>query len=191
MYVSVNRLEPHSQENAILHYTLAFLPAGYKLSLMPNEGILSLVGNNCNIQQHRLTERETYVLLALLECSPNYCPYEHILAAFRFFNVSPTKIEECRQEVLAAIENGNLDSVLADVRTLICRLRKPLQRFGLNIASITSTGYMLRPGPALSTFASQNAGSGAKRQLTPVPITSAPRAIPQIVMEGNTSPLIG
>lgn len=88
--------------------------------------------------QEVLTELEMYVLLALLESYPHYCPYEVLLSAIT--NDMPA---QARAIVNRAIERRTLNSEMKSVRNILSRLRAKLYAFGIGIRSIHAEGYML------------------------------------------------
>jgi len=88
--------------------------------------------------QDVLTELEMYVLLALLESYPQYCPYEVLQSAIT--NDMPAR---ARAIVNRAIERRTLNSEMKSVRNILSRLRAKLHAFGIGIRSIHAEGYML------------------------------------------------
>ena len=90
------------------------------------------------VAQEVLTELEMYVLLALLESYPHYCPYEELLTAIT--NDMPARALAI---VNSAIESRTLNSEMKSIRNTLSRLRAKLQAFGIGIRSIHAEGYML------------------------------------------------
>lgn len=90
------------------------------------------------VAQEVLTELETYVLLALLESFPQYCPYEILQAA-----ITDEMLGHARAAVHRAIESRRLNSEMKPVRNILSRLRAKLQVFGIDIRSIHAEGYIL------------------------------------------------
>ena len=90
------------------------------------------------VAQEVVTELEMYVLLALLESYPHYCPYEVLQTAIT--NDMPAR---ARAFVNRAIEHKTLNSEMKSVRNILSRLRAKLHAFGIGIRSIHAEGYML------------------------------------------------
>ena len=90
------------------------------------------------VAQDVLTELKMYVLLALLESYPHYCPYEGLQAAIT--NDMPSR---ARAIVHRAIEGRTLNTEMKPVRNILSRCRAKLHAFGIGIRSIHAEGYML------------------------------------------------
>jgi hypothetical protein len=90
------------------------------------------------VAQEVLTELEMYVLLALLESYPRYCPYEVLQAA-----ITDEMPSRARARVHRAIEGRTLNTEMKPVRNILSRCRAKLQVFGLGIRSIHAEGYIL------------------------------------------------
>ncbi len=90
------------------------------------------------VAQTVLTENEAYIILALLEAHPDYCPYEVLLAA-----ITDSGVEQTRQTVLKATEALKLDSAMYLKRTLLRCCRSKLEVFGLDIVNVHRLGYTL------------------------------------------------
>jgi hypothetical protein len=90
------------------------------------------------VAQEVLTELEMYVLLALLEAYPQYCPYEELRAA-----ITDEVVSQARTIVYRAAENKTLNRSMKPVRNILSRCRAKLQVFGIDIRSIHAEGYIL------------------------------------------------
>ncbi len=145
---------PQSDEE-ILHYTLEeLLPAGHTLAMNILLGTLSLIANNSNLPYPRLvaeqqfTMSELSLLLPLLNSHPHYCPYEVLLASFNHRMITETTIERSRKRLQEAQEEGVWDQEMRPVRNVLSRTRIKMRSFGVEIASILETGYVLMNLPA-------------------------------------------
>ena len=92
------------------------------------------------VAQEVLTELEMYVLLALLEAYPQYCPYEVLRAA-----ITDEMVSQARTTVHRAIERKTLDRSMKPIRNILSRCRAKLHTFGIDIRSIHAEGYILTP----------------------------------------------
>jgi len=90
------------------------------------------------VAQEVLTELEMYVLVALLEDYPHYCPYEVLQAA-----ITDEVLSHARASVHRAIEDKTLDSSMKPVRNILSRCRAKLHTFHMDIRSIHGEGYIL------------------------------------------------
>jgi hypothetical protein len=139
----------HTDEE-ILHYSLEeLLPAGQTLALNVLLGTLSLIAYNIEMPYPRMmaeqqfTLSEQSLLLPLLNSHPHYCPYEVLLASFNHRTVSDTTIERCRRQLHEAQLEGVWDQEMRPVRNVLSRTRLKMRTFGIEIASILETGYVL------------------------------------------------
>jgi len=92
------------------------------------------------VAQEVFTELEMYVLVALLESYPQYCPYELLQAA-----VTDEVISQARATVHRAIERKTLNYSMKPIRNILSRCRAKLHTFGIDIHSIHAVGYILAP----------------------------------------------
>ena len=92
------------------------------------------------VAQEVLTELEMYVLVALLEFYPQYCPYEVLQAA-----ITDEVVSHARATVNRAIERRTLDHLMKPIRNILSRCRAKLHTFGIDIHSIHAAGYILTP----------------------------------------------
>ena len=144
----------HTDEE-ILHYSLEeLLPAGQTLALNVLLGTLSLIAYDDEtpyprmLVEQQFTSSELSLLLPLLNSHPHYCPYEVLLASFNLRVVSDTTIERCRRQLHEAQLEGVWDQEMRPVRNVLSRTRLKMRSFGIEIASILETGYVLMTLPA-------------------------------------------
>lgn len=145
---SVYRVQ-HTDEE-ILHYGLEeLLPEGHTLALNVLLGTLSLIAYDTEMPYPRMmaeqqfTLSELSLLLPLLNSHPHYCPYEVLLASFNHRTISDTTIERCRRQLHEAQLEGVWDQEMRPVRNVLSRTRLKMRTFGIEIASILETGYVL------------------------------------------------
>ena len=139
----------HTDEE-ILHYSLEeLLPAGQTLALNVLLGTLSLIAYDIEMPYPRMmaeqqfTLSELSLLLPLLNSHPHYCPYEVLLASFNHRTVSDATIERCRRQLHEAQLEGVWDQEMRPMRNVLSRTRLKMRTFGIEIASILETGYVL------------------------------------------------
>jgi DNA-binding winged helix-turn-helix (wHTH) protein len=127
-------------------YTLpGILPEGHVLVLNTRPYSLStFVLTQLSGEVHRLvaqevlTELEMYVLIALLDSYPHYCPYEVLRAA-----ITDEVVSHARVTVHEAVEHRTLNRSMKPIRNILSRCRAKLQAFGIDIRSIHGEGYFL------------------------------------------------
>jgi DNA-binding winged helix-turn-helix (wHTH) protein len=90
------------------------------------------------VAQEVLTELETYVLIALLDSYPQYCPYEVLRAA-----ITDEVVSHARITVHRAVEHKTLNRSMKPIRNILSRTRAKLHVFGIDIRSIHAEGYIL------------------------------------------------
>jgi hypothetical protein len=90
------------------------------------------------VAQEVLTELEMYVVLALLEAYPQYCPYEVLRAA-----ITDEVLSRARTTVHRAVEHKTLDRSMKPIRNILSRCRAKLHAFGIDVRSIHAEGYIL------------------------------------------------
>src|SRR6266446_4555657 len=90
------------------------------------------------VAQEVVTELEMYVLVALLEAYPHYCPYGVLRAA-----ITDEAISHARTTVYRAAERRTLDRAMKPVRNILSRCRAKLHTFGIDIRSLHGEGYIL------------------------------------------------
>jgi hypothetical protein len=118
-------------------YTLDRLLEGL-LTLDSENGILTLQRDAVIVEQQLLSPSEMYVVEALLENYPDYCPYADILSS-----ATGKSIARCHELIEAAEEDGSIDPVMRPVRNLLGRVRLKLLPFGIKIRSMVHMGYIL------------------------------------------------
>ena len=121
------------------------LPEGHVLVLNTHAYSLSTyvltelsAGVHGLVAQEVVTELEMYVLLALLEAYPQYCPYEVLRAA-----ITDEVLSRARTSVHRAIEHKTLDRSMKPIRNILSRCRAKLHTFGIDVRSIHAEGYIL------------------------------------------------
>jgi hypothetical protein len=144
---------PQSDEE-ILHYTMEeLLPTGHTLAMNVLLGTLSLIANDSNLPYPRMvaeqqfTMSELSLLLPLLNSHPHYCPYEVLLASFNHRMITEATIERSRKRLQEAQDEGVWDQEMRPVRNVLSRTRLKMRSFGVEIASILETGYVLMNKP--------------------------------------------
>ena len=98
---------------------------------------LSVEGHGL-VAQEVLTELEMYVVLALLEAYPHYCPYEVLRAA-----ITDEVLSRARTSVHRAVEHKTLNRSMKPIRNILSRCRAKLHTFGIDVRSIHAEGYIL------------------------------------------------
>jgi DNA-binding winged helix-turn-helix (wHTH) protein len=90
------------------------------------------------VAQEVVTELEMYVLVALLEAYPHYCPYEVLQAA-----ITDEVLSHARTTVYRAAEHRTMDRAMKPIRNILSRSRAKLHTFGIDIRSLHGEGYIL------------------------------------------------
>src|SRR5213082_3906341 len=90
------------------------------------------------VAQEVLTELEMYVVLALLEAYPQYCPYEVLRTA-----ITDEVLSRARTTVHRAVEHKTLNRSMKPIRNILSRCRAKLHAFGIDVRSIHAEGYIL------------------------------------------------
>lgn len=137
----------------IRHYSLdELLPPGQTLALNVLLGTLSLIANDTPyprmVAEQQFTSSELSLLLPLLNSHPHYCPYEVLLASFDHRVVTEATVDRCRERLQEAQLEGIWDQEMRPVRNVLSRTRLKMRNFGIEIASILETGYVLMTPPA-------------------------------------------
>src|SRR5579862_7002883 len=137
----------HTYEE-ILHYSLdEILPLGQTLALNVLLGTLSLIANDTPyprmVAEQQFTSSELSLLVPLLNSHPHYCPYEVLLASFNHRIVTEATVDRCRKRLHEAQLEGIWDQEMRPVRNVLSRTRLKMRSFGIEIASILETGYVL------------------------------------------------
>jgi hypothetical protein len=137
-----------SNDEDILHFSLqGVLPPGHLLAVNPTLGTLSSIVNEGDyprlLRQQQFTSAEMSVLVPLLGAFPYFCPYEMLLASFRYGSVSEDEVESCRVYLQEAHKEGIWDQEIRPLRNVLSRVRLKLRSFGIEISTIVETGYIL------------------------------------------------
>lgn len=137
----------------IQHYSLdALLPPGQTLALNVYLGTLSLIANDIPyprmVAEQQFTQSELSLLVPLLDSHPHYCPYEVLLASFNHRIVTEATLERCRRRMHEAELEGIWVQEMRPMRNVLSRTRLKMRSFGIEIASILETGYVLMTPPA-------------------------------------------
>jgi hypothetical protein len=98
----------------------------------------------CLLWAQRFTENEQAVLLPLFAWHPDYCPLEAMLASFSG-STSEQAIERARKQLYAAMDAGEVELLLRPMRNVLSRVRAKLREVGIEIATLVSLGYLLKP----------------------------------------------
>src|SRR5450631_4434954 len=113
-------------------------PPGASLILAMEQGIVTLLTENTITEQQILSPSEMYIVAALLDNYPDYCPHEVMLSA-----MTGKSLERCRERVLWGLNEGAIDIVMHPVRNLLARCRMKLTPFDLQVKSMLNTGYIV------------------------------------------------
>jgi hypothetical protein len=145
--------QQRKQDNGVmLYFSLeGTLPAEHILVLNRQFGTLSYLSRGLDrprlVVQQQFTNSELSLLLPLLELFPHYCPYEVMFANFYNGTITDETVEQCRQLLYKALEEGVWDQQLRPIRNVLSRTRFKLRPFGIDISSILETGYILLVTP--------------------------------------------
>lgn len=90
------------------------------------------------VAQEVMSELEMLAILELLQCYPDYCPYEILLAT-----ISGKTSDEARAIVNRAIETQTMNRALRLLRNVLLKCRGILHTFKLDIANVHRLGYQL------------------------------------------------
>jgi hypothetical protein len=140
----------------MLYFSLeGTLPAGHTLVLNIRLGTLSYLSRGIDRprleMQQQFTSSELSLLRPLLELYPHYCPYEVMFASFYNGTITDEMVEQYRQRLYEALEAEIWDQQLRPIRNVLSRTRIKLRPFGIDIASILETGYILMLTPRLKS----------------------------------------
>ena len=109
-------------------------------------------GTPCLLWAQRFTDNEESVLLPLFDWHPDYCPLEVMLASFSG-STSEQAIERARKQLYTAMDAGEVELLLRPMRNVLSRVRIKLREAGLEIATLVSLGYLLKPVRRLTPLA--------------------------------------
>src|SRR5256885_1558167 len=101
-------------------------------------------GIPCLHWAQKFTENEQLVLLPLFDWHPDYCPLEVMLASF-LGSTSDKAIERARKQLYAAMDTGEVEILLRPMRNVLSHARIKLREAGIEIATLVSLGYLLKP----------------------------------------------
>lgn len=90
------------------------------------------------VAQTIITEADLPMIEVLLSNHPDFTPYEQLLSVF-----TSTPVDDARDQLLEAIEDGTWDVVMRPVRNVLSRCRASLHPLGIEISSLHETGYTL------------------------------------------------
>src|SRR5436305_12402837 len=90
------------------------------------------------VTQEVLTELEMYVVLALLDAYPHFCPYEVLQAA-----ITDEVLSRARTTVYRAVEHKTLNRSMKPIRNILSRCTAQLHAYGIDVRSIHAEGYIL------------------------------------------------
>jgi hypothetical protein len=122
-------------------------PAGYTLTGNDEGRLLSLLARVPSegergrlIAQEHLTPTEWRILMALIDASPGYASYAHLLAV-----LTSSSEQVCQQRLHAARVSGSttLKHTLRPLRKVLTSLHPKLRQVGLRAASVQGRGYVL------------------------------------------------
>jgi hypothetical protein len=139
-----------NQEMEIFHFAPPGLIAPeHTLAFNTSLGTLSLLGWQNDhprlIMEEQFTSREIAVLVPLLRTYPSYCPYEMILACYETGRLTEETVFRYRMRLHEAQQQPEVwDMMMRPMRGILSRARLKLRCFGLVVASVSETGYMLR-----------------------------------------------
>lgn len=140
-----------ADEGDVLNFSLKeILPTSKGFSLHLLHGNFSELGHDKSgvpqmLRQVEFTKGEIHVFLPLLKSYPYFCPYEELLASFRYEgSLEDSKITRCRNDLQKAMQNGTWDLEMRAARNCISRVRHKIECFGLDINSVIEAGYGLQ-----------------------------------------------
>ncbi|MBO0782219.1 MAG: hypothetical protein J2P37_25660 [Ktedonobacteraceae bacterium] len=128
-------------------------PEGDVLVLNREQQVLSRLSQGRIIEQQVFTFSEMALIAEVLESYPDYCPFEVLLSTY-----THRPLDQCREQVNRALDEGEIDGVIRPVRNLLSRCRAKLYPFGLNVAALLETGYQLVPLSAVRPYQIRKAG---------------------------------
>lgn len=122
-------------------YELAkILPKGSMITVDHSTRFVSLLKDGHLVEGIGFSGAEFDLFVALLESYPDYCPREEILSV-----LTHKPIERCRRAIIAAADGGNVNPVMSKAINSLSRTRIKLLIFGIYIATVQETGYILTP----------------------------------------------
>lgn len=139
------------QQGEVQRVELAgLLPEGHSLALNATDFIATLMrvvdGYAEVVSQVSYSRSEFCMLLPILHSYPYYCSYEELYALYTFGTVEQR--EEAKAVLDEAIEQGTYEDTIKALRNMVSHIRPKTQRLGLEIASLTHTGYIMTTSAA-------------------------------------------
>src|SRR5579859_2450813 len=138
------------ENNTILHFSLrGLLPETDRLVVNVRLCTLAFLampeGQPAMMGEHQFTASEMAVLKPLLETYPDYCPYEYLLVSGLRGHVTEPALAQMRLQLQEARERGaeEFARALGPMRSALSRVRLKLRSYGIEIKSITDSGYIL------------------------------------------------
>jgi len=97
------------------------------------------------LSEQQFTEQELNLVLPLLTNYPEYAPMEELYASYcyGFDGLSEQRIDQARDHLHEALEEGVWDQELRALRNVLSRARFKLRHLGLDAVSLLETGYLL------------------------------------------------
>jgi hypothetical protein len=150
----------------LVHLVLPFLPTGQLLAVDFDLGILSLVQlqPTCVLLNHTLTPNAMRLLILLLK-SPNYCPFEYLIAAlqapeevFRQVLLTPSLydravpeivlfhslVEDYAKRIDLAVPGKEREWYLRQMRRFMTEVIAGVKHFDLSVFTLRTCGYGLQ-----------------------------------------------
>ncbi len=97
------------------------------------------------LSEQQFTEQELSLVVPLLTNYPEFAPMEELYASFcyGYDGLSEQRIDQAREQVHEALEEGIWDQELRPLRNAMSRARFKLRHLGLDAVSLLETGYLL------------------------------------------------
>lgn len=97
------------------------------------------------LAEQQFTEQELSLVVPLLTNYPEFAPMEELYASFcyGYDGLSERRIDQAREHVHEALEEGVWDQELRPLRNVLSRARFKLRHLGLDAVSLLETGYLL------------------------------------------------
>jgi hypothetical protein len=150
----------------LVHLILPFLPTGRLLAVDLDLGILSLVQHQpaCVLMNYTLTPNAMRLFILLLK-SPNYCPFEYLIAAlqapeevFRQVLLTPSLhdraipeivlfhslVEDYAKRIDLAVPGKEREWYLRQMRRFMTEVIAGVKHFDLSVFTLRTCGYGLQ-----------------------------------------------
>lgn len=97
------------------------------------------------LSEQQFTQQEMNLLLPLFTNFPEYAPMEELYTSFCYGceGVNERRIEQAREHLNEALDEGVWDQELRGLRNVMSRTRFKLRHLGLDTVSLLETGYLL------------------------------------------------